>query len=379
MSEVMKARVLIVDDIEENLIALEALLRRIPGIELVQARSGREALEILLVQDVALALLDVNMPEMDGFQLAELMRGAQRTKDVPIIFVTAAAHEPQRVFKGYEIGAVDFLIKPVDPRILKSKVGTLLELYRSKRQLAVQLTELERMSGQLTEVLRMQETFVAAINHDLRSPLHTISVGVSLLVDESPEKKDVARRVESAIDRMSGMLDQLYDLARTRVGSGIPLDPMPGDMGELVQRVVNEAELRRGNTKLELAMNGDVRGTWDLTRVTRLAANLLANAVTHGDATAPIAVAIDGSDPASLVLVVQNGGVIPSDVLPSIFDPFKRGASSAKGLGLGLYIVREIASAHGGAVSVTSTTTDGTRFVVRLPRHVAPAHAHSHT
>ncbi|HEY4181142.1 MAG TPA: hybrid sensor histidine kinase/response regulator [Kofleriaceae bacterium] len=363
------ARVLLVDDIEENLIALEALLRRLPNTEILMARSGREALELLLVHDVALALLDVNMPEMDGFQLAELMRGTLRTKEVPIVFVTAA-HEPARVFQGYEIGAVDFLTKPVDPRILKSKVQTLIDLYRSKRMLAVQLTELERMSAQVSEMLRMQETFVAAVNHDLRSPLHTISVGVSLLVDDSTEKKDVARRIEAAIDRMGGMLDQLYDLARTRVGTGIPLDPKPGDLGELVQGVVNEAELRKGKGNVQLATNGDVKGTWDLTRVTRLAANLVTNAVTHGDASSPIVVRLDGSDPASIVLAVQNGGVIPSDVLPVIFEPFRRGNASAKGLGLGLYIVREIASAHGGNVSVISTPATGTRFEVRLPRHV---------
>lgn len=365
----MSERILIVDDIEENLIALEALLRRLPDVEVVMARSGSEALEILLVQDVALALLDVNMPEMDGFQLAELMRGAQRTKEVPIVFVTAA-YEPQRVFQGYELGAVDFLIKPVDPRILKSKVSTLLDLYRSKRKLNAQLVELERMSGQLTEVLRMQETFVAAVNHDLRSPLHTISVGVSLLVDDSPDKKDVARRVESAIDRMSGMLDQLYDLARTRVGNGIPIDPKPGDLGALVQTVVHEAELRRGATKLEVNMAGDVTGTWDLTRVSRLAANLVTNALQHGDKTAPIAVRLDGTDPDAIVLAVENAGVIPTELLPQIFEPFRRGSTSGKGLGLGLYIVREIASVHGGSVSVTSTQSAGTRFEVRLPRHV---------
>ncbi|HEY4058167.1 MAG TPA: hybrid sensor histidine kinase/response regulator [Kofleriaceae bacterium] len=374
MSEPDLARVLLVDDIEENLIALEALLRRSPNIEIVMARSGREALEILLVQDVALALLDVNMPEMDGFQLAELMRGTQRTKEVPIVFVTAA-HEPARVFQGYELGAVDFLTKPVDPRILKSKVQTLIELYRSKRQLAVQLTELERMQKQLTEVLRMQETFVAAVNHDLRSPLHTISVGVSLLVDDSTEKKDVARRIESAIDRMGGMLDQLYDLARTRVGAGLPLEPKGGDFGQLVQSVVNEAELRKGKGTVQLDTSGDVKGTWDLTRVTRLAANLVTNAITHGDASAPVVVKLDGNDPSVIILAVQNGGVIPSDVLPVIFEPFRRGNAAAKGLGLGLYIVREIASAHGGAVSVTSTVATGTRFEVRLPRHVPFAHA----
>lgn len=366
----MSDRILIVDDIEENLIALEALLRRLSDVEIVSARSGSEALEILLVQDIALALLDVNMPEMDGFQLAELMRGAQRTKDVPIIFVTAA-YEPQRVFQGYDVGAIDFLIKPVDPRILKSKVSTLLELYRSKRQLATQLVELERMSKQLTEVLRMQETFVAAVNHDLRSPLHTISVGVSLLVDQDPDKRDVARRIEAAIDRMSGMLDQLYDLARTRVGNGIPIDPRPGDLGALVQTVVNEAELRRGTTKLEIDMAGDVKGTWDLTRVSRLAANLVSNALQHGDKSAPVAVRLDGTDPESILLAVENAGVIPTDLLPQIFEPFRRGPSSTKGLGLGLYIVREIATVHGGSVSVTSTPATGTRFEVRLPRHVA--------
>lgn len=360
----MSDRILIVDDIDENLIALEALLRRLPDVEIVMAHSGSEALEILLVQDVALALLDVNMPEMDGFQLAELMRGAQRTRDVPIVFVTAA-YEPQRVFQGYDLGAVDFLIKPVDPRILKSKVSTLLELYRSKRQLAAQ-------SKQLADVLRMQETFVAAVNHDLRSPLHTISVGVSLLVDDDPEKRDVVRRVEGAIDRMSGMLDQLYDLARTRVGNGIPIDPKPGDLGAVLQSVVNEAELRRGDTKLEVNMSGDVTGTWDLTRVSRLAANLLTNALQHGDKTAPVAVRLDGTDPDAIVLAVENAGVIPNDLLPQIFEPFRRGTSSTKGLGLGLYIVREIANVHGGSVSVTSTASAGTRFEVRLPRH---AHA----
>lgn len=373
----MSDRILIVDDIEENLIALEALLRRLPDVEIVSARSGSEALEILLVQDIALALLDVNMPEMDGFQLAELMRGAQRTKDVPIVFVTAA-YEPQRVFQGYDVGAIDFLIKPVDPRILKSKVSTLLELYRSKRQLAAQLVELERMSKQLTEVLRMQETFVAAVNHDLRSPLHTIAVGMSLLVDGDPDKRDVARRVESAIDRMSGMLDQLYDLARTRVGNGIPIDPRPGDLGALVQTVVNEAELRRGATKLEIDMAGDVKGTWDLTRVSRLAANLVSNALQHGDTSAPVAVRLDGTDPDAIVLAVENAGVIPTDLLPQIFEPFRRGPTSSKGLGLGLYIVREIANVHGGSVSVTSTASTGTRFEVRLPRHVGGGAAQAH-
>jgi two-component system sensor histidine kinase/response regulator len=360
------ARVLIVDDIEENLIALEALLRRLPGVEILVARSGAEALELLLVNEIALALLDVNMPEMDGFQLAELMRGSQRTRDVPIMFVTAAHHDPQRIFQGYEAGAVDFLIKPVEPRILKSKVMQLLEVHRSRLQLAEQ-------KQKLVEVLRLHETFVAAVNHDLRTPLHTLSVGLSLLVDNepSPEQKEVARRMENAIDRMSGMLDQLNDLARTRIGEGLALHAMPGNLGELVHSVVQEAELRGKGTPFEVSVDGDPSGTWDLTRVSRLAANLVSNALQHGDRSSGVRINIDGTGRDTVKLAVANAGVIPPDLLPNIFEPFRRGTTSKhKGLGLGLFIVQEIARAHGGTVAVTSTAASGTRFEVTLARRV---------
>src|SRR5580698_6967122 len=122
---------LLVDDLEENLLALSALLAS-PDVEILTARSGREALELLLVHEVALALLDVQMPEMDGFELAELMRGAERTRFVPIIFVTAGGWDSGRLFRGYEAGAVDFLYKPLDPVLLGQKVATFAELHRQR-------------------------------------------------------------------------------------------------------------------------------------------------------------------------------------------------------------------------------------------------------
>src|SRR6478609_4122634 len=149
-------KVLIVDDTPENLIALEALLRR-TDIQVISARSGAEALEQCLVNEFCLALLDVQMPEMDGFELAELMRGSERTKHVPIVFVTAAARDQQRVFRGYETGAVDFLYKPLDPQVLTSKVNVFIDLARQRKQLA--------------EALTLNEMFVGILGHDLRSPL----------------------------------------------------------------------------------------------------------------------------------------------------------------------------------------------------------------
>lgn len=129
------AKILAVDDVEENLTALEALLQT-AGIELIKARSGIQALEALLVHDVALALLDVQMPGMDGFELAELMRGTERTRRVPIIFLTAVATDERRRFRGYETGAIDYLLKPVDPQILRHKVAIFIELFRQRQELA---------------------------------------------------------------------------------------------------------------------------------------------------------------------------------------------------------------------------------------------------
>ena len=132
---------LMVDDLEENLVALEALLRR-EGLELVKARSGAEALEMLLVHDISLALLDVQMPEMNGFELAELMRGPERTRNIPIIFVTALPADEKRRFHGYEMGAVDYLQKPVDPQVLASKTGVFFELARQRQELRAKAEQL---------------------------------------------------------------------------------------------------------------------------------------------------------------------------------------------------------------------------------------------
>src|ERR1700761_2014935 len=155
MSTVVKC--LLVDDLPENLLGLSELLRQ-DGVEILEARSGTEALEILLVHDVALALLDVQMPDMDGFELAELMRGSARTRHIPIIFVTAGARDQHRLFKGYETGAVDFLYKPIEPQILRNKASVFFQLDRQRRQLDHELHE-------RTETLRLNEMFTALLAH----------------------------------------------------------------------------------------------------------------------------------------------------------------------------------------------------------------------
>jgi len=355
-------KILLVDDLRENLIALEALLRR-DGLELLSARSGREALELLLVHDVALALIDLQMPEMDGLELAELMRGTQRTRHVPIIFVTAAARDQQRMFRGYEVGAVDFLYKPIEPVLLGHKVATFVDLHRQR-------LERERLADELREMLRLNEMFVAAVSHDLRSPLSTLLMGASILhgkLGDVTHERTLAR-MRSSAERMRGMLDQLYDLARVRLAGGISIEPTQTDLGRVVQRLADELGLTHPEQRVLVeAGGGPSEGSWDETRLGQLLANLIGNALRHGDRREPVRVRWRGTADA-VVLEVHNGGVIPASVRDHLFDPFRRGSRARDSLGLGLYIVRQIVVAHGGTIDVISTEREGTTFRVRLPR-----------
>lgn len=175
---------LLIDDLEKNLLALEALLRR-PGLVLLKARSGIEALELLLKHEIALALIDIQMPEMNGFELAELMRGSERTRRVPIIFLTAGHADRHRRFRGYEAGAVDFLQKPLEPDILRSKADVFFDLYRQRQEVAQQRDELKAATTENARLLKesreyaaaLQRTdqrkddFLAMLAHELRNPL----------------------------------------------------------------------------------------------------------------------------------------------------------------------------------------------------------------
>ena len=356
-----KVKVLAVDDIEENLVALAALLNR-PALELIRARSGTEALEALLAHDIALALLDVQMPGMDGFELAELMRGSERTKHVPIIFLTAGAPDRTRVFQGYDAGAVDFLFKPIDPHLLGAKVDVFVELHRQKRQLAVQLEQIQQAQ-------RMSDLFVGVLGHDLRNPLGSIVNGAALLelkADNPDETRKKARIILNASRRMERLIQQLLDFALARVKGAIPIEPTAVDLAKVARQVV--AELGALDTPVEMEIRGDTNGVWDVDRMAQVVSNLVGNAVEHGQPGTPVRVSIDGESADQVVLSVENRGTIPKETLVVLFSPFKPRGKASKGLGLGLYIVEQLVLSHGGKVTVQEPTPELTRFMVRIPR-----------
>ncbi|MCL8000084.1 response regulator [Brucella sp. 21LCYQ03] len=193
---------LLVDDLEENLIALEALLRR-DGLRILKANSGDQALELLLQYDIALALVDVQMPGLDGFQLAELMRGNERTRHVPIIFVTAGGCG-QRRFQGYEAGAVDFIQKPIEPDILRSKADVFYELNRQRQQLALQRDELALQAAALRQSAYEKDIVLQEINHRIKNLFGLTSGLISLS----------ARSAENIDELVSDLRSRMQALAR---------------------------------------------------------------------------------------------------------------------------------------------------------------------
>jgi two-component system, sensor histidine kinase and response regulator len=371
---------LLVDDLEENLSALEALLER-PELVLLKARSGRQALELLLEHEVALALLDVQMPEIDGFELAELMRGAERTRHVPIILVTAGTRDQRRMFKGYDAGAVDFLFKPIDPLILKHKAETFFQLYRQRQELSRRIEALReseeaqnRLARELEETLRFNETFVAIVGHDLRNPLNVILMAGEILLRrlEEPGVRKTAEQVRSSGRRMMSMLDDLADLARARLSGGIVVQREPADLSSLARKVVAEHRASHPERDIELLAEGNFQGSWDSGRIEQVLSNLIGNALRHGTPSCRVTVNLDGRADDHVSVSVQNAGTIAPDLLPHVFHPFRSGRARADrsdgGLGLGLFIVKQLVEAHVGEIVVQSSPEEGTAFRLRLPR-----------
>jgi signal transduction histidine kinase len=234
-----------------------------------------------------------------------------------------------------------------------------------------------RRADELASVVEYNEKFTAMLGHDLRNPLNAITTAAQLLVRRAtvPEIARPAQRIVFSVERMSRMIAQLLDLARVRV-TGLQLHRRDLDLAELCQLVLDELRQGKPGSQIELGTVGSLRGRWDGDRLAQVISNLAGNALEHGEPGAPVRVQLDGRDPDRVTLQVENRGAIDDDVLPTLFDPF-RGArhrrENTRGLGLGLYISKEIVNAHGGTIDVRSSVDGGTRFAIELPRNAEAA------
>jgi len=382
---------LLVDDREQNLIALETLLRR-EGLSLLKARSGREALELLLKYDVALALIDVQMPGMDGFELAELMRGTERTRRVPIIFLTAgSSSDYQRRFRGYEAGAVDFLHKPIEPDVLKSKTGVFFDLYcqrqevaRQRDELAVMIVENKRLleeSRQYAHALqegdRKKDEFLATLAHELRNPLAPILSAVQLLNmtnPTDPETTEVHEIIERQVDHMVRLVDDLLEVSRITSGK-IQLQHDLIELNDVIRNAIETSQplLEGGKHHFRLDLNsGPIQIEGDMVRLTQVLSNLLNNAAKYTPEGGHISLTTERQNTWALVRIKDTGLGIPPDMLTRIFEMFtqvnRHMKRSRGGLGIGLTLVKRLVELHGGQVQVASDGEGrGSEFTVRLP------------
>lgn len=369
-----RSRILVVDDIEENLVALEALLRR-DDADIVTARSGTEALELILQHEFALAFIDVQMPEMDGFELAELMRGAERSKYIPIIFLTAGTREMQRVFRGYESGAVDFLFKPVDPSILRHKTDTFVALDQQRKKLAEQYQQLQESEALLREAVQAREDVLAVVSHDIRNFLQAIKSGVQLL-NKTPDKLSaeakaaIHSRMSSTVDLMGRVIADLLDMASIRNGR-IEVVMRPQVAIQLINEAIAVHEPMAQQKGIRLLATCDIpsQTIWcDRERILQVFSNLLGNAIKfcrHGDRIEVLLRRIDDRVQAS---VADTGPGIASEDLPMVFDAYWSGANNRRtGTGLGLYITKRIVAAHDGRIWIESEPGKGTTVHFTLP------------
>ena len=330
-SEIAPVYFLIVDDLEENLLSLEALLRR-DGLIVLKARSGLAALELLLQYDVALAMLDVQMPEMDGYELAELMRGTERTRRVPIMFVTAGSADRQRRFRGYETGAVDFLAKPIEPDILRSKAAVFFELHRQRQQIGAQRDELKAYADALTEADRRKDEFLATLAHELRNPLAPIRNGLDVLrtAPTGPHAARIRDMMDRQLSHLVRLIDDLLDVSRVSQGK-IELRRARIELKDILKTAMEASEPLISAGRQSLTLDLPEEPLWfdaDLTRLSQVVSNLLNNAAKYTPEGGRIVLAARRLGAEVEISVSDNGVGILADMLPQIFRLFTQAPDS---------------------------------------------------
>lgn len=375
-------QILLVDDRPENLMVLERSLEGV-GAELVKANSGESALSATLDRDFALAILDVQMPGMDGYELAELLRGDPKTRHMPIIFLTAASIEDAQIFRGYESGAVDYIVKPFDPVILASKVGVFLEMDQYRRELKQhrdhldtlvkqRTAEIEEINRELTRSNEELQQFAYVASHDLQEPLRMVASFTQLLAKRYEGKLDekADMYIEYAVDGARRMQTLITDLlALSRVGTR-GKEPTPTESKVAIESVLRDLGPLVEETGAEIVVKETPVVIADLTQLRQVFQNLVGNAIKFRGERPPV-VEIDARREGRFweFRVSDNGIGIEPDYFDRIFVIFQRLHERGKydGSGMGLSIVKKIVERHGGMIGVESQPGQGTVFHFTMP------------
>ena len=415
-----QVNILVVDDRDENLMAVEAVLSD-PGYRVVRARSGREALKEVLDQDFALILLDVVMPGVDGYETATLIRERQRSRQTPIIFLTANDWGAQHVFRGYTVGAVDYLVKPVPADVLRSKVAVFVELFNRQEALRIGQEELERTIADRTRELaqtnkalqaeieerskierervqllkreqaarleaeranRLKDEFLATLSHELRTPLNAI-MGWAHVLGQSSHDRDTVQRASAVIRQnatsQSQLIDDILDVSRI-VGGRLVLDTQLVDLHIVIDDAIDSLMPAASAKSIQVvrSLDRNIKVVGDRDRLQQVVWNLVSNAFKFTPKGGRVEIGLAEVQGDAEIEIRDTGIGISAEFLPFVFDRFRQADSSMSrrhsGLGLGMAIVRHLVELHGGTVSVESAgENQGATFRLRLAGHSGPA------
>ena len=368
----IKPKILVVDDRPENLTTIRLVLKDME-VELIEATNGNDALKATLHHDFALALLDIQMPEMDGYELASILREEEKTARLPFIFISAVYTDNLNVFKGYEKGAFSFITKPFQPEMLINKVQFFIDKHQQKIALYKLNEDLINKNTELENVNRELEAFTYSVSHDLRSPLRVIDGYGNVLMDDygskfDAEGKRILGHIMENAQRMGHLIDALLHLSRLG-RKDIELHFV--DMNNLVKFILKEQSSIHFFAKSEIKIHLLEPCYCDSSLITQVWINLISNAVKYSANQSPSIVEIGSikKETETVYYVKDNGVGFDMKYADKLFGVFQRlhKMTEFEGTGVGLAIVYRIVTKHKGRVWAEAETGKGATFYFSIP------------
>lgn len=374
-------RILLVDDIEENIYSLKMIIEDSFDLIIYTAQSAEEAMNILMNTNIDLILSDIQMPDIDGFQFAEYLKGIENTKNIPIIFITGIYDKDEYLQKGYDLGAIEYIAKPIDDKLLTAKLKTYIDLFESNKSIQNELIKKEALLLKKSKMALMGE-MVGEISHELRTPLNSIIGFNNLLLEE---EKDESKRKKLKIIRSSSqtLLQLINDiLDSSKIDNGkIQLDIVDYDLKMQIEDITNifilQVESKEIDFIVDIAPNVPQFIKSDSLRIQQILLNLLSNAVKFTPKNKKIFFTLTYDENTSiLTFIVKDQGIgIEKSKQDTIFAKFMQAENSTSrkfgGTGLGLSISKDLATIMGGDIALISTLGEGSSFILTLPIQIA--------
>ena len=367
--------ILIVDDSPENIISLQKVLEK-NHFEVDTASSGEEALKKILKKSYVLVILDVQMPGMDGFEVAETISGYSKAKETAIIFLSAASANVKLITRGYSSGGLDYISKPVDMDILLLKVKTFYQIYEQSRALQEMQITLRKEIEFRKEAERKKDEFISIASHELKTPMTSIK-GYIQLLERSLDKNDPAtaklrlHKVQNQIEKLNLLVADLLDISKIESGK-LKLNKQYFSFNALVEHIIEIMQQSNPFVKILKKGNFEVDFFADEMRIEQVIINFITNAIKYGPDGKEIQLTVElrGND---LYFSVKDFGIgMSEEHLQKIFHKFYRIEETSErfqGLGIGLYICQEIIERHHGEIGANSILNEGSEFYFQIPLH----------